>query len=563
MDPLKSSRILIADDSKTERLILQSLLKQQGYPVYVARDGREAIEIYKEVRPDIVLLDAVMPIVDGFEAAVKIKALAGEDFVPIIFVTSLTDVDSLARCLEVGGDDFLTKPFNQIILKAKIEAFARMKNLYSTSQQQKKEITSNNDELIREQKLARKIFDNVAHKGCLKASNIQYNLSPISIFNGDILLAAQKPIGGMHIFLGDFTGHGLPAAIGSMPVSEIFYGMTIKGFAMEEILKEINSRLNTILPTGVFCCAITADIDFDMQTCQVWNGGLPEGYVVARNRGIVQRIASQHLPLGLQNNSKFSTESSKFVFNSERSLVFVTDGILEAENLSKQMYGSQRLEQVINEAVMGQGSILSSINQSLHEFTGKEAQSDDISLVRVSGKLPKKMQPAKEINSAQSQPLKWAIDYSLAAESLKSFDPLPLIVQPLMEVDALRNMRSKIFTILSELYANALDHGVLGLESIQKSDAKSFKHYYLEKEYRLKKLKTAKINIKIQLESYIHSGTLKITVKDSGEGFNFKELFIQEKNENYHGRGVLLLRELCDEICYKGNGSEVEVAICW
>ncbi len=560
---MNSTRILIADDSKTERLILQSLLKQQGYPVYVARDGREAIEIFKEVNPDIVLLDAIMPNVDGFDAAIAIKKLAGDDFVPIIFVTSLTDVESLARCLEVGGDDFLTKPFNQIILKAKIEAFARMKKLYKISQQQKNEITSFNEELIREQKLARKIFDNIAHKGCLQASNIEYNLSPLSIFNGDILLAAEKPIGGMHIFLGDFTGHGLPAAIGAMPVSEIFYGMTIKGFALEEILKEINSRLNSILPTGVFCCAIAADIDFDMQHCKVWNGGLPDGFVVERDKGIVERLSSVHLPLGLQNNTKFSTETSQFPFNADMCLFFATDGIIEAENLSKNMYGSLRLEQVLNESVVDRESIVKNINQSLLEFTGNEAQSDDISFVKISGKTPDNSEQLQETASSQIKPLKWTIEYCLAAESLKGFDPLPLIVQPLMEVNALRIMRSKIFTILSELYANALDHGVLGLESINKSDAKSFKHYYLEKEYRLKKLKSAEIKVKIHLESYIDTGVLKIIVKDSGEGFNFKELFIQGKNENYHGRGVLLLRELCNEICYKGEGNEVEITILW
>lgn len=560
---MNSTRILIADDSKTERLILQSLLKQQGYPVYVARDGSEAIQTFKEVKPDIVLLDAIMPNVDGYEAAIAIKELSGEDFVPILFVTSLTDVDSLARCLEVGGDDFLTKPFNKIILKAKIEAFVRMKKLYKISQQQKNKISHFHDKLVQEQKLARKIFDNIAHKGCLKASNIQYNLSPMSIFNGDILLAAEKPVGGMHIFLGDFTGHGLPAAIGAMPVSEIFYGMTLKGFALEEILKEINSRLNNILPTGVFCCAIAADIDFELQSCKVWNGGVPDGYVVERDKGIVERLVSQHLPLGLQNNNKFSTETIKLVFNRDMCLFFATDGIIEAENLSKEMYGSSRLEQVLNNSVVGHKPIVNSINQSLLEFTGKEAQSDDISFIKVSGIEPEMMLPIMEVTSAYNKPLKWTIEYCLAAESLKGFDPLPLIVQPLMEVNALRTIRSKIFTILSELYANALEHGVLGLESIEKSDAKSFKYYYLEKEYRLKKLESAEIKIKIHLESFINKGTLKIIVNDSGEGFNFKELFRHNENDNYHGRGVLLLQELCDEICYKGDGSEVEITILW
>ena len=77
--------------------------------------------------------------------------------------------------------------------------------------------------------MAKSVFDNVAHNGSLSAPNIKYLLSPLSVFNGDVLLACMKP-SGMHVLLGDFTGHGLPAAIGAMPMAEIFYGMTRKGF---------------------------------------------------------------------------------------------------------------------------------------------------------------------------------------------------------------------------------------------------------------------------------------------------------------------------------------------
>src|SRR5690606_40932182 len=83
-----------------------------------------------------------------------------------------------------------------------------------------------NEHLLREQHVAKAVFDKVAHSGCLDAPNIRYMQSPYALFNGDLLLAAYKPSGGMHVMLGDFTGHGLPAAIGAMPLAELFYGMT-------------------------------------------------------------------------------------------------------------------------------------------------------------------------------------------------------------------------------------------------------------------------------------------------------------------------------------------------
>ena len=94
--PQESLRILIADDNDSDRLILQTIVRKEGHVVYTARDGQEAIDIFRQESPDIVLLDALMPNVDGFEAARTIKQLAGDNLVPIIFLTSLRDATSLA-----------------------------------------------------------------------------------------------------------------------------------------------------------------------------------------------------------------------------------------------------------------------------------------------------------------------------------------------------------------------------------------------------------------------------------------------------------------------------------
>ncbi|MDO2286079.1 SpoIIE family protein phosphatase, partial [Escherichia coli] len=96
--------------------------------------------------------------------------------------------------------------------------------------------------------------------------------SPLALFNGDLLLAAYKPSGGMHVLLGDFTGHGLPAAIGAMPLAEVFYGMTAKGYPMADILREMNAKLKRILPVGVFCCATLLNLSFQRELVEVWNG---------------------------------------------------------------------------------------------------------------------------------------------------------------------------------------------------------------------------------------------------------------------------------------------------
>ena len=253
--------ILIAEDSAADRMLLSTIVSRQGHRVLTAGNGLEAVGLFEQERPQLVLMDALMPVMDGFDAARRIKEAAGEALVPIIFLTSLTENEALVRCLEVG-DDFLAKPYNPIILEAKIRAMDRLRRLQQTVVQQRDLIAKHNEHLMTEQRVAKAVFDKVAHSGCLSAANIRYLQSPFALFNGDLLLAAFKPSGGMHVLLGDFTGHGLPAAIGAMPLAEVFYGMTAKGFSMAEILREMNAKLKRILPVGVFCCATMLNLSF-------------------------------------------------------------------------------------------------------------------------------------------------------------------------------------------------------------------------------------------------------------------------------------------------------------
>lgn len=269
--------ILIAEDNAADRMLLSTIVSRQGHRVLTASNGLEAVALFEQERPQLVLMDALMPIMDGFEAARRIKQAAGEELVPIIFLTSLTEGEALVRCLEAGGDDFLAKPYNRVILEAKIKAMDRLRRLQDTVLQQRDLIAMHNEHLLTEQRVAKAVFDKVTHSGCLDAPNIRYLQSPYAVFNGDLLLAAFKPSGGMHVLVGDFTGHGLPAAIGAMPLAEVFYGMTAKGYSLAEVLREINAKLKRILPVGVFCCATVLNISFQRQVVEVWNGGLPDG----------------------------------------------------------------------------------------------------------------------------------------------------------------------------------------------------------------------------------------------------------------------------------------------
>jgi two-component system, HptB-dependent secretion and biofilm response regulator len=557
-------RILIADDSDSDRLILKTLMKRLGHEVRAAADGGEAVAVFSDYRPDIVLLDVLMPVMDGITAARKIKDLAGEELVPVIFLTSLTDADALARCLDAGGDDFLTKPYNKIIIQAKLGAFNRMRRMHRTLSRQRDLIRERNSQLLEEQQLARRVFDNIAHTGCLDADNIRYHVSPLSIFNGDILFACPRPAGGMHVLVGDFTGHGLPAAIGALPIAEIFYSMTSMGFSGSDVLREINDKLCRILPTGMFCCAAMVQADFHLNQLKIWNGGLPDG-LLFRKDGMRETAPSRHLPLGVLNAARFDANMDLFQTDAGDRLLLMTDGVLEAENEQSERYGEARLRRALEAAPDGNAAI-DTLLEDIRAFTGEQSSQDDLTLVSLEMVIASEFHESAQRlpQSSLMGPAHWHCVYEVRDETLAQFSPLPLLLHICMEVPGLRRRTADIYTLLSELYNNALEHGVLDLSSDLKSSSDGFSYYYEERERRLEDVSGHFIRFELTHEATEEGGRLTIACEDSGRGFSRDNQATSENpGAGYSGRGLLLMQKLGHSLHYSEYGSRVEIVYDW
>lgn len=564
----RNLRLLIADDSNTDRLILQTILSRQGHEVQAAEDGHEALELFESWAPDMVLLDVMMPRMDGVEAARRIKALAGERLVPVIFLTSLSDAGSLAQCLESGGDDFLPKPYNPVIIQAKLGAFDRMRRMHETLTDQRDLIRARNQQLLDEQVTARRVFDNIAHTGCLNAPNIRYHASPLSVFNGDILFACPRPAGGMHLLLGDFTGHGLPAAIGALPVAEIFYGMTSKGFSGDDVLKELNQKLVRILPMGMFCCACFVEVNYRDRSMRVWNGGLPDGFILRRD-GTRDALASTNLPLGLLSPERFAAPMSEHPISPGDQLLLMTDGVLEATNPDGEWFGEAGLAAALDDYTWDESAVDLLLDQ-ICDFCGRSDDTDDLTLLslRVTEQDPVVSQPMAISQSALIGPATWSCSYQVDGSTVARFSPLPLLLHVCIAVAGLRQHSGQIYTILSELYNNALEHGLLELQSAWKDGAEGFSRYYAEREKRLGELGEG-CYIRFELDHCLRSsgGRLVIRCQDSGQGFDHHAALAgpagSEEQQGYAGRGIPLIRKLASDLTYNKQGNCAEVVYDW
>lgn len=557
-----SKKALIVDDEMTNRLILKSLLKKQGYQTLEAENGQQAIEIFVQEQPGIVFMDIMMPVMDGYEATRAIKASAGNHFIPVIFLTAMTDEESLQACIDAGGDDFLVKPYDKFLLYNKIRAMERIADL-------NKQISRMYSMVNREQEIAEQVFINAIQKGNISNPNVHQIIRPASTFSGDMILSEYSPARDSHFLLGDFTGHGLAAALGAMPVSEVFRAMTAKGFTPEEIIISINKKLRQFLPAGMFMCVQFISISHNLDKVTVFNAGMPTVLIVdGKTNQIKHHAHSNSLPLGIIDNLDMHEIAQTFALHENDKLILHSDGLTEAWSETEEEFGNERLQQAIQTA-SGNG-VFDNILDHLQRFCGSHEQADDVTLLEivcVQDLLPDLVEHenVRPIEHHFERRGDWEYVFSLKDKRLCETNPVPVIINHIMELEGIESERQSLFTILTELYVNALDHGVLGLESALKSDPSGFAEYFQQRSSRLTSLQSGQVIFHLSVEQNEDIRSILFRIEDSGDGFNYHQRS-QASAENHtklSGRGILLIQDLCESLTYMGKGNIAEAIYSW
>jgi len=560
----QSQTALVVDDDLTNRLVLRALLKESGYQSIEVENGEQAVQAVEDnPQIDIVLLDVMMPVMDGYQAA-KIIKNRSESFIPIIFLTAMTDEASLAKCIAAGGDDFLTKPYNHILLNSKINSMLRIASLYKNIEEQNKSIQNHNLQMLQEMNVTRKLFEKINKKD-MRGENtgLKYSMSPMSMFNGDLILAEKNQTSGLDMLIADFTGHGLSAAIGAIPVSDVFHSMTLKCFAFPEMLVEANNKLLDLLPTQMFMAAVLLNVDRSNNVLSVMNAGLPDVYLY-RNNEIVHTFKSKNIPLGISklSSTQFEIEMQPLQYGDR--IYVATDGVMEATNHMGDMFGLQRLLAVFEESDHSD-LLFDAILNKCADFCEGSEQTDDITLLEFCHKEKISYTDDMAYRNVCREPSDWSMQFDLDIKSLRQFDVLPYIMQAVNNLQPLESGRMHLHTILTEMFANAIDHGLLNLDSSMKASPQGYMDFYREKQHRLETMEEG--SIQISLEHRIDhvsgsGGSLTLTVIDSGEGYDYASYETTNKNA-YSGRGLKLVSSLCSEMKILGKGNVISARYDW
>lgn len=369
-------KILIAENDPAVQRMLAGHLTADGHDILLAATCEETLARYAAQQPELVLLRTDLPEGGGYRCTRAIAVLANSDLAPVMLMASAQAPLVLERFVECGAADFIDAVVDPMPLRARVAGYRRTREMQL-------EMLRAQSRLRHEVKLARHMFNSVIRRSPLDAGNLRHWMVSAGHFSGDLLVYERAPEGDLHVLLCDFTGHGLSAAVGALPTSDIFFAMTRKGCTLAEIAAEINRKLNLLMPTGHFCAAILARFSPAHDEMEIWNGGQPPVLLLdARGRSLADAV-SAHFPLGVMPPGRFDPRTRSFPLHGIRHVVLCSDGLLEARNPHGEMFGPEGLRRALLTARDNGVHLLHTIKSQLVGFLDGLEPHDDVSLLTV------------------------------------------------------------------------------------------------------------------------------------------------------------------------------------
>lgn len=381
-DAGSTARILIVDDNEDNRYTLQLRLELDGYVnLAVADDGAEAIAALKQKAYDLVLLDVMMPNVDGYGVLTWLKAQGRLRDLPVIMVSAMNEIDSVVRCIELGAEDYLTKPFNPVLLRARVRASLDKKRLRDA-------VRHHLERLETELQAARRLQLDMVPSSFPPPTpgfpvDIFATMEPAREVGGDLYDFFTAHDGTFCFLVGDVSGKGVPAALFMARTKNLVRLVTelvpaengaVAGPA--EVLARVNRELCQDNGGLMFVTLLLAMLDPATGVVRLSSAGHPAPYRLGNDK--VSAVDGSLGPaLGLLEAAAYRTGMLRL--EPEETLYLYSDGITEAQNSEMELFSEARLESVLKSCVGCQSrELVACVNAAVSAFAADAPQADDI-----------------------------------------------------------------------------------------------------------------------------------------------------------------------------------------
>jgi sigma-B regulation protein RsbU (phosphoserine phosphatase) len=369
--------ILLVDDQPANLQLLMNTLERFGCKLLVAKTGESALAIARKAHPDLILLDIMMPGIDGFEVCRRLKADPDPATrkIPVIFLSALDETEDKVRGLQLGAVDYIAKPFQPEEVIARVNTHLTIHQLSSEVQKQK-------DELEHELQVVAQLQRNLLPEDLPRIEGLQlavhYETSRYT--GGDYYDALALPDGRMTVLVADAEGHSAPATVMMAMTAALFRSCTTILDKPDKILSYINTTLCDV-NMELFVTAICAVYDSRDQRLKIARAGHPLPILYRSSEKTVVEIVCDGVSLmGFRPYGDIPV--TDLALQPGDRLLFYTDGITDRLNAKEEPYGTQRLlEQIDTIAAEDPAAILKGIVDDLATFAGERPADDDQALL--------------------------------------------------------------------------------------------------------------------------------------------------------------------------------------
>lgn len=379
--------LLVVDDNEDNRYTLTRRLRREGYSNLVtANDGKQALEVLRSQHLDLVLLDIAMPELNGYQVLAQIKDDPRLRDVPVIMISAVDELDSVVRCIELGAEDYLAKPFNPTLLRARVGASLEKKRLRDAVRESLQRLECEMDAARRLQlgMLPRSFPEWSAERPV----RLHAFMEPARQVGGD-LYDFFFPCEGVFCFLvGDVSGKGAPAALFMARTRSLvrIAAELCQRFARDHcrpasIAQIVNQELCQNNVDRMFVTLFLGFLDTASGTLAYVNAGHPAPYVSSAS-GTVHRIRAKKPPPPLGVSSGLVYEGHTVQLEPGDALFVCSDGIAEATNADGAFYTEERLESALRHGCGDTpADLIARVRNDVDRFTGSSPRADDMTML--------------------------------------------------------------------------------------------------------------------------------------------------------------------------------------
>lgn len=371
-----TGHILVVDDLPTNRLKLSLGLRQHGHTVKEAENGRQALTMLRAEPFDLVLLDIVMPEMDGYEVLAQMKEDRALREVPVIVISAQDELESVVRGIELGAEDYLPKSFHPVLLKARIDACLEKKYLRDKEQER----------IDRDLSLAREIQVGALPREVpeLAGYEIAAWSRPAEKTGGDIYDLIPLENHRMALLLADATGHGIGPALSVTRMQAMFRMGLLLGFDPGKVMSRINTQLKQDLPPNHFITAFGGILDGSAHRIYYhsWGQAPLLHYDAALDR--IQWLEASALPMGILEDVPIAAPVSREMRPGDLFAV-ISDGFFEYQNRAGEPFGNERIGawvRTVHRSGVNQSTIESLAERTL-DFAAGAPQEDDMTVILI------------------------------------------------------------------------------------------------------------------------------------------------------------------------------------